>query len=530
MAAGGALVQQAAVAWDTDGDLLVPRRRPHLAFTLHHHLKTRLSDVGLQVWRGSLLLADYVISHTHMLHGCIALELGAGAGLAGLALAAAGARRVFLTDLGTAVLDNCQWNVDANQHLFPAETADLGELSEVSIVLAADVVYDDALTDAFLDCAAQLLRPKPGRAAPVLLLAIERRVCFTLEDLAPAAPAYNHLLARLREGVRNKLVVAGFRTAADLEDVRPADLAREAELSHEDALLALKTAGVGVQDSGLAGSRTAAELLAREAATRRIITFCGDLDEVLGGGVATGQLTEFCGVPAVGKTQLGIQLALDVQLPAEVGGLAGQAIYIDTEGSFMVERVAEMADAVVRHLQRLAARNEALGRPSVVPTRDQLLSGITYFRARDYSEQAAVVQQLPELLEQNPEVRLVVLDSVAFHFRSGFEDMAARTRVLAQLAQALMRLAETRDAAVVLMNQVTTKVMGNDQAKMVPALGDSWAHAATSRVILHWQGAARCAYLYKSPCLPARSAEYLVCADGVRGRRPSKRPRPDPPA
>ena len=43
-----------------------------------------------------------------------------------------------------------------------------------------------------------------------------------------------------------------------------------------------------------AGSRTAAELLAREAAARRIITFCGNLDEVLGGGVATGQLTEFC--------------------------------------------------------------------------------------------------------------------------------------------------------------------------------------------------------------------------------------------
>ena len=45
-------------------------------------------------------------------------------------------------------------------------------------------------------------------------------------------------------------------------------------------------------------------------------------------------------------------------------------------------------------------------------------------------------------------MRLVVLDSVAFHFRSGFEDMAARTRVLAQLAQALIRLAEARDVAV----------------------------------------------------------------------------------
>lgn len=33
----------------------------------------------------------------------------------------------------------------------------------------------------------------------------------------------------------------------------------------------------------------------------------------------------------------------------------------------MVERVAEMADAVVAHLQRLAARHNAMGRASAVP-------------------------------------------------------------------------------------------------------------------------------------------------------------------
>jgi RAD51-like protein 2 len=46
-------------------------------------------------------------------------------------------------------------------------------------------------------------------------------------------------------------------------------------------------------------------MLDREARARRIITFCSDLDAILGGGVPTGQVTEFCGVPGVGKTQLG---------------------------------------------------------------------------------------------------------------------------------------------------------------------------------------------------------------------------------
>jgi Rad51 len=37
----------------------------------------------------------------------------------------------------------------------------------------------------------------------------------------------------------------------------------------------------------------------------RIRTSCPALDQLLGGGVARGAVTEFCGVPGVGKTQLG---------------------------------------------------------------------------------------------------------------------------------------------------------------------------------------------------------------------------------
>ncbi len=55
----------------------------------------------------------------------------------------------------------------------------------------------------------------------------------------------------------------------------------------------------------LAGGISARQLYEREKQLRRIITFCAELDVVLGGGVATGQITEFCGVPGVGKTQLG---------------------------------------------------------------------------------------------------------------------------------------------------------------------------------------------------------------------------------
>ena len=59
-----------------------------------------------------------------------------------------------------------------------------------------------------------------------------------------------------------------------------------------------------------------------------------EIDRLLGGGVQTRQLTEFSGVPGVGKTQLGMQLAVGTRTPACFGGLESEAVYVDTEGSF----------------------------------------------------------------------------------------------------------------------------------------------------------------------------------------------------
>lgn len=49
-----------------------------------------------------------------------------------------------------------------------------------------------------------------------------------------------------------------------------------------------------------------------------------------------------------------MQLAVDVQIPVCFGGLGGKALYIDTEGSFVVQRVADMAEAAVKHCSLLA--------------------------------------------------------------------------------------------------------------------------------------------------------------------------------
>ena len=70
------------------------------------------------------------------------------------------------------------------------------------------------------------------------------------------------------------------------------------------------------------------------------------------------------------------------------------------------------------------------------------------------------------------QVKLVVIDSITFHFRQDTQDMAQRTRTLASLAQSLTRLAAYRRIAIVLMNQVTTKVSDGGQSRIIPALGE----------------------------------------------------------
>ena len=50
--------------------------------------------------------------------------------------------------------------------------------------------------------------------------------------------------------------------------------------------------------------RSALEMLKAERLQGCIVTFCAKLDSMLGGGVPLGKITEFCGAPGTGKTQL----------------------------------------------------------------------------------------------------------------------------------------------------------------------------------------------------------------------------------
>ncbi|XP_022408351.1 DNA repair protein RAD51 homolog 3 isoform X3 [Delphinapterus leucas] len=285
----------------------------------------------------------------------------------------------------------------------------------------------------------------------------------------------------LSPAVRVKLVSAGFQTAEELLEVKPSELSKEVGISKEEALETLqiirrecltnKTSYSGTAESGK--KCTALELLEQEHTQSFIITFCSALDNILGGGVPLTKTTEICGAPGVGKTQLCMQLAVDVQIPECFGGVEGEAVFIDTEGSFMVDRVVDLANACIQHLQLIAGTHMGEEHPKALQdfTLENILSHIYYFRCRDYTELLAQVYLLPDFLSEH--------------------------------------------SKVILTNQMTTKIDKN-QALLVPALGESWGHAATIRLIFHWDQKRRLATLYKSPSQKDATVPFQITPQGFR--------------
>ena len=159
---------------------------------------------------------------------------------------------------------------------------------------------------------------------------------------------------------------------------------------------------------------------------RNLVTFCRSIDNLLGGGIGIGEVTEIAGSPGCGKTQLATQLSVDARLPSEYGGVAGETVYIDTEGNFSPERCFTMARALVDHVRKSAERKRRQAVPQWFDP-ETIMKGIHVYRAHDEAAQTATIMALPNFLReraaQGCPVKLVVVDSIAFHYRVSFVDL-----------------------------------------------------------------------------------------------------------
>lgn len=247
--------------------------------------------------------------------------------------------------------------------------------------------------------------------------------------------------------------------------------------------------------------KTASEIWEERKKLKRISTGSANLDEILAGGIETKSLTEFYGEYRTGKTQLMHQLCVNVQLPEDRGGINGNALYIDAEGTFRPERIIQMADALDLDYNKV-------------------LKNIIFARAYNSDHQIMLVKDSPHVIEEN-NIKLIVVDSLISHFRSeyiGRGTLATRQQLLNSHLHDLLRLTEIyEDLAVLVTNQVQSKpdvFYGNP---LRATGGNIIAHGSTIRIYLRkGKDNQRVAKIVDAPHLPESEAIFTITEDGIK--------------
>ncbi|KAG1668719.1 Methyltransferase-like protein 22 [Nymphon striatum] len=212
------------IEFDEDGDQIISRSSSYqlLFLTLEHSMETILANVGEQVWLGSFFMGDFLLNFGNdILVKRNVLELGCGTGMCGI-IAGIFADKVYCTDIGCATLDICRCNIERNQELYNyllmkkelpdifvkkldwseseicwnLEKEDLEELFNTDILIAADVIYQENITDDFF---ATVMKLMMNGKSKVLYLSLEKRINFTLHAMDVVAPAYQYFLDWLSE-------------------------------------------------------------------------------------------------------------------------------------------------------------------------------------------------------------------------------------------------------------------------------------------------------------------------------------------
>ncbi len=295
-----------------------------------------------------------------------------------------------------------------------------------------------------------------------------------------------------------KLKEAGYESILSIAVASPADLVEAAGMGEAVARKIIYNARNKLD----MGFETGVELLEKRNKITRITTGSKALDALLAGGIETNSVTEVYGEFGSSKTQLGHQLAVNVQLPKEQGGAEGLVCYIDTEGTARPERIKQMAEALkLDHIE--------------------VLKNIRFVRAFNSDHQMIIIQKIEELIQKEAlPIKLVIVDSLMSHFRSDFSGrsmLADRQQKLNRHMHDLLKLAEVNNLAVYVTNQVMAKpdVFFGDPTVAVG--GHIVAHASSVRIYLRkGKKGTRVARVIDAPHLPDSEAIFVVTQDGVR--------------
>ncbi len=298
------------------------------------------------------------------------------------------------------------------------------------------------------------------------------------------------------EKIGSKLREVGYADLMTVAVTSPSELAAIAEIGEGQAAKIIS----GVRQMLDIGFETADKILQRKSSALKISTGSKNLDKLLGGGIETQGITEVYGQFASGKSQLGFQLAVNVQLPPEKGGLGKNCLFIDTENTFSPNRIVQVAKALKFDTEKA-------------------LKNIFVARAYNSEHQMLLVEKANEMIEQN-NIGLIIIDSLTSHFRADFTgrgELAPRQQKLNKHLHLLQRLADAHNLAVYVTNQVMARpdiLFGDPTA---PVGGHVLAHQATYRLYFRkGKEGTRIARLMDAANLPEGEAIFKITEDGLK--------------
>jgi DNA repair protein RadA len=300
-------------------------------------------------------------------------------------------------------------------------------------------------------------------------------------------------------GIAMKLEVAGIYDLMGLAVMSPATLSDLAGVGEAVARKAIQAAR-GMMKLGFTDGM---EFDRRRAEVTYITTGSKNLNDLFGGkGIESRAITECYGAFGSGKTQLGLTLAVNVQMPKEQGGAGGKAVFIDTEGTFRPDRIRQIAEGIGANPEKV-------------------LKNILVARAFNSDHQILLLDKITELIkEQQEPIKLVIIDSLTAHFRAEFSgrgQLADRQQKLNKYLHHLMKLAEQHNVAVYVTNQVMANpaMMFGDPTTAIG--GNIVGHASTYRVYLRrGKQGTRVAKMIDAPNLPENEAAFYLTQQGVR--------------
>ncbi|MCL2173002.1 MAG: DNA repair and recombination protein RadA [Nitrososphaerota archaeon] len=305
-----------------------------------------------------------------------------------------------------------------------------------------------------------------------------------IEDLPGVGPATAQKLRELGYHTVESLAMATIR---ELEPVG---------VSEKKAAQVIQAARSSIGVSFI----RADQLLKQRQNVARLTTGSKALDKIVAGGLETQTITELYGEYGCGKSQVCHQLCVNVQLPIEQGGLNGGVLYIDTENTFRLERIVQMAN----HL-------------GLNP--EEVVKNIIYAEAYTSDHQMFLLENADEIVKAN-NIKLIIVDSLTAHFRSeyiGREMLASRQQRLNKHMHKLTALARAFNAVAVVTNQVMAKPDQFFGDAIHPIGGNIVGHTSQTRIYLRRasHGPIRIARLVSSPYLPEGEEILKVTENGI---------------